>query len=175
MPPMEERRREMALSRSLISGAVSCLILSVALVVSVAQVPPTLNVDRFDDDASATTCTDAPNDCSLRGAIITANARPGADTINLPAGPYRLSISPVDEDTEATGDLDITDSLTIVGAGATLTTIAWLDGPDIIPDRVFHIVSPGTTVTISGVTISNGQTNDSGGGIFNTEIGRAHV
>src|SRR5215813_3617403 len=167
MAPMEKRRRGMELSRSLIIGAVSCLILSVALVVSVAQVPSPLNVDRFDDDASATACTDAPNDCSLRGAIITANARPGADTINLPAGPYRLSISPGGEDTAATGDLDITDSLTIVGAGATVTTIAWLDGPDIVPDRVFHIVSPGITVTISGVTIRNGQANSDGGGILN--------
>jgi hypothetical protein len=33
-----------------------------------------LDVDRTDDIASATACTAAPNDCSLRGAIIAANA-----------------------------------------------------------------------------------------------------
>jgi uncharacterized repeat protein (TIGR01451 family) len=157
----------MELSRSLSIGAVICLTLSVALVVSVAQVPPTLNVDLFNDDASATACTDAPNNCSLRGAIITANARPGADTINLPAGLYTLSINGANEDAAATGDLDITDSLTIVGSGAAVTTIAWLDDSDVIPDRVFHIVSPGITVTISGIAIQNGQANLNGGGILN--------
>lgn len=34
----------------------------------------TLTVDRTDDTAAATACTGAPNDCSLRGAIIAANA-----------------------------------------------------------------------------------------------------
>ena len=46
------------------------------------------DVDRTDDDATATACTSAPNDCSLRGAIIAANANPGPDTINLPARTY---------------------------------------------------------------------------------------
>ena len=34
----------------------------------------TLDVDRTDDTAAATACTPAANDCSLRGAIINANA-----------------------------------------------------------------------------------------------------
>src|SRR4030095_12328721 len=51
------------------------------------------DVDRTDDDGSvaAQACTAAPNDCSLRGAIITANASAGvADTINLQATTYTL-------------------------------------------------------------------------------------
>src|SRR5690242_14681912 len=41
----------------------------------------TLTVDRTDDTATATACTGAPNDCSLRGAIIAANADAGADPV----------------------------------------------------------------------------------------------
>ena len=34
----------------------------------------TFDVDRTDDTAAASACTNAANDCSLRGAIIAANA-----------------------------------------------------------------------------------------------------
>ena len=54
--------------------------------------------------------------CTLRAAIQEANALAGADTINLPAGTYTLSIAGANEDAAATGDLDITDNLTITGA-----------------------------------------------------------
>ena len=43
-----------------------------------AAAPPPLFVTTFDvdrtDDVAASACTVAPNDCSLRGAIIAANA-----------------------------------------------------------------------------------------------------
>lgn len=39
----------------------------------------TFDVDRNDDVAGASACTVAPNDCSLRGAIIAANVDPNAD------------------------------------------------------------------------------------------------
>src|SRR5207248_424021 len=60
---------------------------------------------------------------SLRDAILGANATPGADVITLPAGTYTLTIAGADEDAGATGDLDITDDLTINGAGAATTII----------------------------------------------------
>src|ERR1700730_18671213 len=41
----------------------------------------TFDVDRTDDTAAATACTVAPNDCSLRGAIIAANADLGSTPI----------------------------------------------------------------------------------------------
>src|SRR5216117_3472105 len=67
------------------------------------------------------------------------------------------------------GDLDITNDLTINGAGASTTII---DGNNL--DRIFHIdpVPTGITVTISGVTIQNGATavisfvSADGGGIL---------
>lgn len=47
----------------------------------------TYTVDRADDVAGATACTAAANDCSLRGAIINANANgSGADVINFNVG-----------------------------------------------------------------------------------------
>src|SRR5215213_6013640 len=53
----------------------------------------TLTVDRTDDTAAATACTAAPNDCSLRGAIIAANADAGVMPVTIdlqPATTYNL-------------------------------------------------------------------------------------
>ena len=74
-------------------------------------------VNRFDDNASASACAGAANDCSLRGAITKANNTPGADTIILPTGTYTLTLTGSDEDNNGTGDLDISDDLTIIGVG----------------------------------------------------------
>src|SRR5207253_7588365 len=51
--------------------------------------------------------------CSLRDAVIAANASPGADIITLPAGTYTLTIGGRGENAAATGDLDITGPVTI--------------------------------------------------------------
>jgi hypothetical protein len=136
----------------------------------------TYEVDRFDDDAGATACTAAANDCSLRGAITAANGNPGADVITLPAGTYTLTIAGAGEDANATGDLDITDDLTINGADEATTII---DGNQL--DRVLHVMGE-KTVVINDVTIRNGRTADGaddagcgagrdggdGGGIYNS-------
>jgi CSLREA domain-containing protein len=101
-------------------------------------------------------------DCSLREAIIDANASPGADTIVLNAGTYNLTIGGTGEDATTSGDLDITDDLTITGAGSGVTVI---DAGGLIPgDRALHILT--ATVTISGVTIRNGNGVNAGGGIY---------
>ncbi len=127
---------------------------------------PTLDVDRLDDNAVATTCTAAPNDCSLRGAVINANLNPGA-TINVPAGTYQLTSTGNGEQFAVTGDLDIRASGTsIVGAGAATTIIQQTTN-----DRVLD-VNPGTlvlgfTFNLSGVTIKDGNLpSGSGGGIL---------
>jgi CSLREA domain-containing protein len=110
------------------------------------------------------------SDCSLREAIIASNALPGSDTIEVPAGTYSLSTPGRYEDIGATGDLDITDDLTISGAGSDRTVI---DGGGL--DRVFHVVGA-HAVGISGVTLRNGNTRadpyngdpgDKGGSIYN--------
>ena len=74
-------------------------------------------------------------DCSLREAVRNANACPGWQTITLPAGAYTLSIAGAEEDAAATGDLDITDDVTIVGEG-----VPSINGGGL--DRVFEVFSP---------------------------------
>jgi CSLREA domain-containing protein len=73
-------------------------------------------------NVTKTTDTDdgvcSPGDCSLREAVTNANVCAGPQTINLPAGGYVLTRGGDDEDLGHTGDLDITDDLTIIGTGA---------------------------------------------------------
>src|ERR1700757_1679811 len=92
-----------------------------------------------------------PGSCSLREAVIAANANPGPDTIVIPAMTITLAIGGRGEDAAATGDLDLTDDVTISGAGAGSTII---DGGGL--DRVFDVRAG--TASISGVTIRNGLT-----------------
>lgn len=114
--------------------------------------------------------------CTLREAIKAANtnmavdlcpAGSGADTITLGAGNYTLSIAGANEDGNATGDLDITDPLTIQGLGSGSTSV---DAGFI--DRAFDVI--GTTATFSGLTIKDGlavatpSTPSNGGGIRST-------
>src|ERR1017187_8246286 len=80
---------------------------------------PTYTVNRLDDIAprgTGVTCiTPASTDCTFREAVIKANANAGADTIMLPAGTITLTITGQGEGLAATGDVDVTDSLTIIG------------------------------------------------------------
>ena len=108
--------------------------------------------------------------CTLRDAIIAANDSSGPDTIVLGSATYTLAIGGASEDAAATGDLDITDDVTIVGAGRTSTII---DGQNI--DRIFHLRSPNgrtaVTAAISDLTIINGAVSDgNGGGILNDTL-----
>jgi hypothetical protein len=105
-------------------------LLRLLVVILVTAATPALaaiyDVDRTDDSASATACTVAVNDCSLRGAIIKANGDAAGDTINVPAGTYTVNITNpagTHEDAAATGDLDIIQGMTITGAGAATTII----------------------------------------------------
>jgi CSLREA domain-containing protein len=90
--------------------------------------------------------------CSLRGAIEEANALPGPDRIILQVGEYTLDIPGTIEDGCGSGDLDITDSLILSGAGTDETVI---DAAGL--DRVLDLFGPDTEVTISGLTIRNGS------------------
>ncbi len=99
-------------------------------------------------------------DCSVREAIQAANtdtavdgcpAGVGEDLIVLAAGVYMLTLAGANEDLNATGDLDILADLVLRGARLDGTQF---DGAQL--DRVLHIL-PGVKVTISDLTISNGQ------------------
>ena len=94
--------------------------------------------------------------CSLRAAVMEANASAGADTIQLNGGTYVLSLSNAsgDENAAATGDLDVQDDLQILSQAGVLTTI---DGGGV--DRVFDVLGA-TDFTISGLIVRNGAAVD---------------
>jgi CSLREA domain-containing protein len=119
---------------------------------------PVIVVTKVDDTADGS-CDEA--DCSLREAIVAANADPGFDVITVPAGTYVLRIPGREESAGATGDLDIADSLTVAGAGGAATTV--IDGARL--DRVFHVHS-GAIAELGHLTITRGAAVHAfGGGI----------
>ncbi len=110
----------------------------------------TVNTTADENDANK-----VPGDLSLREAIIQSNATPGPNTIIVPAGTYTLTIPGSGETGGQTGDLDVTNSVTIQGAGSGSTIV---NGNQL--DRVLYVLGSGSTVptvSISGVTIQGGR------------------
>jgi CSLREA domain-containing protein len=123
--------------------------------------------DRPDADVGNGICRDAAGKCTLRAAIMQANFHAGADTISLPAGTFKLTRHGND-DMAVLGDLDITDSVTIEGAGSGLTIV---DGNGSVTlDRVFQVFPSASDTTFRGLAIRNGKKNigtfDEGGGLY---------
>jgi len=126
---------------------------------------------------------DTSGDCSLREAVLAANTdaavdgcsagEAAGDTIMLPAGTWTLSITGADETWESgtggqpyqavelpdatVGDLDLTGSVAIVGAGSDATLIRWV-GAD--ADRVFQVAAPAEAtieVALEGLSLQGGS------------------
>jgi hypothetical protein len=106
--------------------------------------------------------------CSLRAAVQLADSTGGSNTIVLPQGTYALSFSSTGPDEPADGDLDIDGnaSVTIQGAGSSLTKI---DPAGV--DRAFA-VQAGSALSLSGLTIEGGKPaaassgGEKGGAVF---------
>src|SRR5438105_1759519 len=109
----------------------------------------TVNTTDDHDDGSCNAL-----DCTLREAINAANSNPGADTINFSVtGTINLA-------TELPG---ISDDVTISGpCGNQLTVQRSTAGGT--PDFGIFTVTTASTVTFTGLTISNGSTANVGGG-----------
>jgi CSLREA domain-containing protein len=187
-PKQISKRRNTGLTASLIAGG---LLLSASTLPAFAT---DFTVNSFDDLVDNNTgdgvCDAGGGVCTLRAAIMQANATTGADNISVPAGTYELTITGVDErcdgggatacvkdaglwvpniDSDASmGDLDITDDLTITGAGSDVTTVRWADSPTgdndpLSGDRIFHAAVTLTatediaSVVIQGLTVENGE------------------
>lgn len=110
----------------------------------------------------STTADDRLNNgnCTLREAVIAANtnarvdaceAGGGADTVLLPAGSFVLTIAGAGEDASATGDLDITEDLTVEGASLITTSIS---GNNL--DRTFEVLG-NSHLTLTHLTIEGGS------------------
>lgn len=119
--------------------------------------------DIAEIDPTNGVCASGTGLCSLREAIQEANALPGPDTILLPPGTYSMTIAGTNEDQDLTGDLDITDDVSIIGLQS--SRIESQVG------RVMHIISG--NVTMTGLTLANGNAvgeadqADQGGGVYN--------
>src|SRR5919106_360007 len=168
------RRGRYALTAIAVAFGVSALL---GLNAAVASTGVTFVVndasDRVDQSVSDGVCRSAAGTCTLRAAIQQTNALAGADTIVLPAGTYSLAIPPVNQNLADNGDLDITDSLSISGAGAASTIVDGGTPPSgAAPerrglDRLFEVTANGGTVSFSNLAITDGYAAEYGGGILN--------
>ena len=109
-------------------------------------------VNRFDDPAPDG-CL--PGDCSLREAVIAANANADFDRVLLSYGTYELTIPGANEDEAATGDVDVRQDLDIVGVGGTMTVI---DSSG-TGDRTIDAFGAGLAFGLYGVKIVDSDSN----------------
>ena len=134
--------------------------LAVAGLVTSCQLATVFTVNSVVDAPDAAVgdgvCASAGDGCTLRAAVQEANSRSGAVEIDLGnAEHYILSVVGANEDASATGDLDVSGSLTIVGHGS------MIDAADI--DRVVQVTGQGR-LALRGVTLTGGHA-DLGAGI----------
>lgn len=107
--------------------------------------------------------------CSLRDAVVAAQAQAGPQRILLPAGLYSMALGAprndlgevLDEDANVHGDYDIRGDIEIVGAGLQTTII---DAGRL--DRLFEVFA-GARLQLRDLTLRNGLANSAGGGIEN--------
>ncbi len=133
-------------------------VMAFALALALGSVPAmaaVFTVNSTADVADANThdgiCNDGAGHCTLRAAIQQADASGGANTVNVPAGSYRLGIADLTV-ANATGDL------TVVGTGAAGTTV--IDGQGAL--RIFNL--HGGAVVLINLVIQNGRVTVGSGG-----------
>jgi CSLREA domain-containing protein len=114
-------------------------------------------VDSFDDgldsDPGDGVCATVDGRCTLRAAVMEANALPGLDRITLAPGRHTLALEGHQEDESATGDLDLTDDLVLSGAGLGDTI---LDAGGL--DRALDL--HGATLELRDLTVEGGRLAD---------------
>ncbi|MEO7197642.1 MAG: choice-of-anchor Q domain-containing protein [Solirubrobacterales bacterium] len=108
--------------------------------------------------------TGGAGNCTLRAAVQEANGTLGPDTIAIPAGSYRLTlteINPGDDDGGAVDDLDLNTQITMNGAGVGSTTVYSQVPEGVGYSRVFE-TGPDSLTTITGLTVAGGPTTQGG-------------
>ena len=128
---------------------------------------PADSVDSEDEDPGDGYAVDSAGRCTLRAAVMEANALAGDNTIVLGSGEYTLTRFASGEDAAAWGDLDVTspELLRIVG-NPDGTTIR-----NTYNDRIFHVFA-GATLELEDLDLRDGATFspavDDGAGIYNS-------
>lgn len=130
--------------------------------------------DAVDADPRDGLCATVAGACSLRAAIMQANATEGHDIIHVPAGTYALTLTgteTVDVPDPAHGDLDITDAVSLHGADEDTVII---EGGT---QRIFdvHMATGEGFVRFSRITLRDGApASGPGGAIFNRGEAQVH-
>jgi CSLREA domain-containing protein len=143
--------------------------------------------DTIDADPGDGTCADSSGNCSLRAAVMEANALGSPTIINIPAGTYTLTrTSSIDEQG---GDLDLKSDITLRGADQATTILDGNNATGLVevfsdkrvsmenltiqkaPGRVgFSTVAAlrnEGTLSLSGVTIRDNGSSGDGDGFSN--------
>lgn len=134
-------------------GRIKFLVLAMGLFLSTSLWAATFTVTKTADTNDGS--CDA--DCSLREAIDVANGTPGQDIVVIPEGVYLITIVGNDGTNDA-GDFDISEGVTLQGAGADKTVI---DANS--KDRAFDVTNG--DITITGMTVQHGWLDADGGAI----------
>jgi hypothetical protein len=139
---------------SLARRCAACLLLAISVAINVPAAAATMQV--FPDSFGS-------GNCKLRQAIQAANTNTavggcpagsaGTDTLVLALGrPYFIGQPGSDEDSNLSGDLDVTSSIIVQGDDTTRTVIVAQDF-----DRAFHVLTAQGSLTLNDVTIIGGS------------------
>lgn len=164
------------------------------------EVAQTFIVDRFEDfpdfivgNGTCAGVIDTELGCSLRAAVMEANAHPGHDLIRVPVGRYVLTresagfhVENGDAIDDWVRDLDITETVTIEATGGTTRDVLdflvesndrtenLADDPSSNNvfvkidgngiDRIFQVTGAGTVLRLRNLAIVNGSPDGAGGG-----------
>ncbi|RMD78767.1 MAG: CSLREA domain-containing protein, partial [Gammaproteobacteria bacterium] len=160
------------------TGRRAALLLSLLLAVPAALLPAyggaaTIQVTTTSDGTNTADCASGGPSCSLRAAILYANQNGQADTIQVPPGTYQLALADQgsgEEDGGQTGDLDVSDDLTLEGLGAGAGEVVITAGPisgQGHGSRVLEVLSG--KVTLRKLTLADGRLDGEGGGVLRND------
>lgn len=132
------------------TAATSTLALAAAAQAATFAVNDT--TDAIDASPGDGVCATRFESCTLRAAVMEANALPGHDRIEMAPGVYHLTLSDPSDGGEHAGDLDLHESVDLVG-GAVNQVIVDADEQS----RVFEIHEGVELVSMEGFTIQDGN------------------
>lgn len=153
----QSRIRRVLVASALVLGASAVASPALAAVFTVNDTS-----DRIDVNPADGICRTAVNTCTLRAAVMQANASAGPDTIRLQGGATYALTRPGADDTARNGDLDIWQNvqITVLPAGA----LATVRGNGMMNDGIFHVLA-GNNVRFERVVVDQQGAGTTGVGI----------
>lgn len=130
-----------------------------------------ITTDSLDAAPGDGVCADSNGACSLRGAVMEANAKPGPDVIRIVS--TDVALARAETGAANGGDLDITESLVIEGDvnahGRPVTSVL-----QTVTSRHFEVSAPAEAhVVFRGLRLTGGRSSDLSGGSIRIEGGGA--